>query len=239
MKGIRILTLLAAVLAVLFLATACPTDSDDDTPETPPTPTPPAPTKVVLADGSWGTAGSGTITGLTDGATYVVVTGSDTLGVKADGTLGADNTEAAALSGVTAITGLTNGVSYDVYEMVTGANSGATSLGEDDYNTIVDISALTNSETHTIAAGSEKPAAKVVIVYVSQALEAASGAVINNQELEGDDGNGATLDYTFGTTTADGAKFLSITAGDEYIILDLSELTDDSFTTTISVKTAD
>jgi hydrogenase maturation factor len=190
---------------------------------------------VVLADGSWGTAGNGTITGLADETTYVVVTGDDILGVKGDGTLGTDIAEAAALDGVTAITGLTNGTTYDVYAVVTGTNSGTTSLGEDDYNTVVDITALTNSEVHTIAAGSEKPAAKYVIVHVGQALEAVvEGAVIAAQEFEG-----ATLDYTFGTTTADGAKFLAITAGEEYIILDLSDLTDDSFTTLITVKTAD
>jgi hypothetical protein len=235
MKGIRILTLLAAVLAVLFLATACPTGSDGD--GTPPAP--PAPAKVVLAAGSWGTAGNRTITGLTDGDTYVVVTGDVILGVKDDGTLGADMTEAAALNSVTAITGLTNGVTYDVYEVVTGGNSATTSLEDTDYNTVVDISALTDGQSHTIEAGTTKPAAKYVIAYVNQPMEMVSGAVIGSQELEGDDGDGATLDYSFGTTTADGAKFLSITAGDKYITLDLSDLTNDSFTTVIAASTAD
>jgi hypothetical protein len=187
---------------------------------------------VVLAAGSWGSAGDKTITGLTAGETNTVITGGVIRGVKADGTLGTQ-TEAAALT-ETAVTGLTNGTTYDVYKVVTGTDGGTTSLDEDEYNTVVDISALGDGETHTVAAGATQPAAKYVVIYVDQALEAATGAVIASQELEG-----ATLDYVFGTTVDDGAKLLDITGGDEYFVLDLSDLTGATFTTTISVKTAD
>jgi hypothetical protein len=194
---------------------------------------PPGPTSVVLSAGSWGSAGNTTITGLTNSVKYVVRSGSTIKGVKANGTLGTGLADAADLTG-TAITGLTNGTTYDVYKLVTGADSGTTSLVDTEYNTVVDISGLTNSQDHTIEAGASKPAAKYVVVYVGQALEATTGAVIATQEIEG-----ATLDYTFGSTTADGAEFLDIAAGDEWIVLDFSALTDDSFTTAIGVKTAD
>lgn len=68
---------------------------------------------VYLYAGSLGTAGSETITGLTSGTKYVVFTGGKYYGVKADGTLGAEDSAAVALSG-TAITGLTNEQFYDV-----------------------------------------------------------------------------------------------------------------------------
>jgi hypothetical protein len=228
MKKMRILTCVAAILAMLVLVVACPSDAGNDDPSDQPNP----PTKVVLAAGSWGTAGNGTITGLTASKTYAVLTGGQILGVKADGTLGTMG-DAATLSG-TAITGLTNGTTYDVYELVTGTNGSTTQLDEDTLNTIVNISGLTNTQTHIIAANATQPAAQYVIVYVGQALEAATGAVIASQELEG-----ATLDYSFGSTTDDNATFLTLVGGEEQITLDLSALTDASFTTTITVKTAD
>ena len=221
MKGIRGSVCVIAVLAVLVLAAACGDDGDVTSP----------PGSVVLAAGSWGTAGNGIITGLASGGIYMVETGGEIKGVKDDGTLG-NQGEAAALSG-TAITGLTNSVTYDVYKVVTGATGGTTALGTS-YNTVIDISGLVDTNTHTVAAGSSKPPAQYVIVNVGQALESTSGAGIASQQIEG-----ATLDYTFGTTTADNAVFLDISAGDEWIVLDLSGLTGSSFTTTITVKTAD
>jgi hypothetical protein len=139
--------------------------------------------------------------------------------------------EAADLTGA-AITGLTNGTTYDVFKLVTGADSGTTSLDGGEYNTVVDITTLGNGDDHTIEAGSSKPAAKSVIVFVGQVLEKVAAVVIDEQEIEG-----ATLDYTFGTTTADGAK-LSVQENASFIILDLGGLTGTTFTTTITVKTA-
>lgn len=83
------------------------------------------PTAVVLATGSvTATAGDKTITGLTSGTKYVVTSGSNYYGVKADGTLATAQTtlvlaqgDAVGLTG-TAITGLTNGTTYKV-EVVT------------------------------------------------------------------------------------------------------------------------
>ena len=71
--------------------------------------------KVFLYIGSLGVAGNATITGLTTGTKYTVYTGGKYYGVKADGTLGAEDSSAVALGvGITAITGLTNGGFYDV-----------------------------------------------------------------------------------------------------------------------------
>jgi hypothetical protein len=231
MKRIRGLVSAAAILAVLFFAAACG-DEDSGDPTSPPSSDPAA---VVLAAGSYGSAGDGTITGLTAGGVYVVITTEgEILGVTADGTLGASIDDAAELT-VTAITGLTNGTTYDVYEVVTGAAGGTTTLDGTTYNTVVDIHERTNSQTHTVEADSAKPAAKYVVIYVGQALEAvAAGDVSDSLALEGD-----SLDYAFGSTAADGAKFLAVTAGDEWITLDLSALSaNSSFTATITVSTA-
>ena len=71
--------------------------------------------KVFLYIGSLGVAGNETITGLKVGTKYTVYTGGKYYGVKADGTLGAEDSAAVALGeGITAITGLTNGGFYDV-----------------------------------------------------------------------------------------------------------------------------
>lgn len=72
--------------------------------------------KVILENDSLGIADNEKITGLTSGKTYKVIVGSETFGVKADGTLG-DESEAAALdTDVTEITGLQNGKTYKVVE---------------------------------------------------------------------------------------------------------------------------
>jgi hypothetical protein len=67
----------------------------------------------VLADGSLGTAADQKITGLTSETKYVVTSGGKSCGVQANGTLGAENSVAEALTG-TEITGLTNGTTYSV-----------------------------------------------------------------------------------------------------------------------------
>ena len=72
---------------------------------------------TMIAKGSLGTVGNATITGLTSGKVYNVISNygqpnEATSGVAANGTLGT----AAALTG-TAITGLTNGVLYKVVEV--------------------------------------------------------------------------------------------------------------------------
>jgi hypothetical protein len=71
---------------------------------------------VLLETGSLGTAGDTKITGLTSGNKYVVITGGKTYGVTAGGTLGAENADAASLTG-TEITGLTNGTVYKAVDV--------------------------------------------------------------------------------------------------------------------------
>jgi hypothetical protein len=236
-KRIRDLMYLLIVLAVVFTGAACSSNDDDD--DDPPPPNP-APTVVVIAAGSYGTAGDTAITDLTDSATYVVSTGGEYFGVAADGSLGSGTTladaigEAAALSGYTEIIGLTNGTTYNVYKVVVGSTGASANLDEDAYNTVIDISALTDGNTYIVNADGTQPAAKSVIVYVGQALEALSGDTIATQEFEG-----SSLDYTLGTTTADGVTFGTLSGGEEEIIFDLSSITGYTFTTTITVKTAD
>jgi hypothetical protein len=174
MKKIRDLMFLAAALTVLFLAAGCSLDDDDDTP----------PTSVYLSAGSWGTAGDGTITGLPNNTQYVVMAGGKLYPVLANGTLGAEDGKSFNLTG-TEITGLTNGTTYNVYKNVYSANGGTTELDEDEFNTLVYIGNLNNSQGYTIKAGSTAPVAKLVIVAIEQALEAATGEVIGSQKLKG------------------------------------------------------
>lgn len=225
MKGIRIFTLLAAVLAVLLLATACSTNH--------------GPTSVFLEPGSWGIPGNGTVTGLTSGKKYyVATTGGQIYSVKANGTLGEAtgyNDQAAFLSGNT-ITGLTNGVSYFVVSYTKPTyTSQTTTLGAGDYNTVINIEDLSDGEDHTIAV-SAKPAAKYVVIYVGQELttNVSTAVGIDTQKTEG-----TPLDYTFGTTTPDGATYFtghSMMGDNRLIFLDLGALTGGTFTTTITVS---
>ena len=76
----------------------------------------PAPTKVVLAEGSLGTAGDNKITGLTSGSKYKIKMNNFTKYVKADGTLSDSSADAAELIG-TEIIGLVNGTTYYVQEL--------------------------------------------------------------------------------------------------------------------------
>lgn len=76
--------------------------------------------KVILAEGSLGTAGDKSITGLEAGKIYKVTFGDTVKYSNASGTL-VDETDKAALgTGVTSITGLTNGTTYNVEEVTTG-----------------------------------------------------------------------------------------------------------------------
>ncbi|GEM_PF-1953313 len=75
-------------------------------------------TTVILATGSLGVAGNGTITGLTESKTYKVTYGSIFKYTNALGTLVDVSNKAALGVGITSITGLTNGVTYLVEESV-------------------------------------------------------------------------------------------------------------------------
>ena len=70
---------------------------------------------VFLNSGSLGTSGNGTVSGLVSGTKYKVTVGSTVYYVNADGTLSANASDSAALTGTT-ITGLTNGTTYLVEE---------------------------------------------------------------------------------------------------------------------------
>jgi hypothetical protein len=236
-KRIRDLMYLLIVLAVIFTGAACSTSSDDDDPPPPN----PAPTVVVLAAGSYGTAGNSAITGLTDSTTYVVSTGGQYFGVQADGTLGSgtdlDDAIAEAVGitdGAAGITGLTNGTAYNVYELMTGMDGASADLDAAAYNAVIDISALVNGETYILNADTSTPSAKSVIVYVDQALKTKTGGVVADAEKF----RGDTLDYILDATTPDGVTFGAVTANDTGITFNLSAITGFTFTTTIKVTTA-
>lgn len=76
--------------------------------------------KVILAEGSLGTAGDKSITGLTAGKIYKVTCGEVIKYSNAIGTLVDEGSKAALGSGVTSITGLTNGQTYKVEEYTEG-----------------------------------------------------------------------------------------------------------------------
>ncbi len=82
---------------------------------------------LILVNGSKGTAGTTSITGLTSGKRYKVTTGGFVFPVLAGGTLGTPGASVAyaslsALSG-TSITGLIDGVAYFVQEVTAGTIS--------------------------------------------------------------------------------------------------------------------
>ena len=114
---------------------------------------PAAPTAVVLAGGSLGAAGDQKITGLTSGKKYVVTIGTANFGVKADGTLGAENSAAEDLIG-TEITGLTNGSTYSVAEEVPAAPT-AVVLADGSLGTAADqkITGLTSETKYVVTSG--------------------------------------------------------------------------------------
>jgi hypothetical protein len=195
------------------------------------------PALVTLAPGSQGTAGDTKITGLTAGSKYLVKQGANWFAVQAGGTLAsskaspdlaAADSNLGALNG-TEITGLTNGTTYDVYiygAVATGKQIGATAggnvdLGTGGKNAVADISALTNGQSASIAAGAGTGAASsgttTVILLIDDVI--IGGAVPTATTLaDGQAPTSATLKYTTGTTTAGGAT-LQAKTGDKYITL--------------------
>jgi hypothetical protein len=154
-------------LAVLFLAAGCSADDDDD-----------LSAKASLAAGSWGTPGNGTIMGLTSGTMYMVIVENQLYVVKDDGTLGSAN-DVDDRNG-TVITGLANGITYNVCKAVKAAAGGNTTLTALDCNIMVNIKGLDDGEIYTMAASAISQAQNI-FVFVGQ-LEAATGGVIANEE---------------------------------------------------------
>jgi len=116
---------------------------------------------VVLERGSLGTAGDTEITGLTSGNEYFVTIGTGnsavTEYVRADGTLSANASDTATLTG-TSITGLTNGSTYNVqiYEPTGLSASSTTSTA-----TTLSWNALSGATSYNVYEGSTKIASNV------------------------------------------------------------------------------
>ncbi|GHV65051.1 hypothetical protein AGMMS49587_18640 [Spirochaetia bacterium] len=145
-----------------------------------------APTSVVLATGSYGTAGTTSITGLTAGK-YIVQVGVNWYST-ATGTGGA-NTLAAIPSGsialaidatdsdTTSITGLTSGTTYDVYKVVGIPFGGAGAAGIK--NTIVDASSIVDQTvTSVLTSGITTALNSKVLVHLSQPITTAVGEAL-------------------------------------------------------------
>ncbi|MDR0600394.1 MAG: hypothetical protein LBG84_10005 [Treponema sp.] len=196
-------------------------DSDSGDPTSPP-----PPTKVILGAGSPGTAGDKTITDLTSGKTYAVLTGGKWYGVKADKTLGDTGgkdspdliADAAPLSaGSSAIIGLSNGVTYFVYEVKTVAASYAVP-----YNTLYGP-LVDNTEAHAFTAAANVKTGTSLVIITPQNVTASSPATIlttsggvviaNDQYIQVASGTNAY--YLLSNVTAGGAK-ISGTSGKKF-----------------------
>ena len=130
----------------------------------------------MLADGSQGEPGHKKITGLAMGH-YLVLNGDDNkwytivtngtglvaLGAGGEGVLSAANITAtlnagAIQSGGTTITGLTNGVEYDVYVYFGSVSDGSAlpSLGNNSLNAVANLTALTTgNQTFALSSGAD------------------------------------------------------------------------------------
>jgi hypothetical protein len=241
MRCIRTFAILTA-LAVLFLACdsgSSPVPLTPLTPVTPtPTPTEPTPTqpttpvvaKVVLGQGSWGTAGDGKITDLPTGKKYIIVMWSGFFGVKADGTVGTDVNAADTLAG-TEITGLINNTLYIVFEFMKEGNVNmALDLDADRYNTYVDISELTANKTFTITTSAVPPAV-IIYVDVGANLVAETGGLVAAQELVS-----SAFKYVFSNTVnPDNVILIPVVTDMQYFQLTIPPQTGSTFTTKITV----
>ncbi len=151
-------------------------------------------TAVVLASGSLGTAGNGRITGLTSGTRYKVTVGSAVYYVKADGTLSASASDAAALTG-TEITGLTNGTSYLVEVYSTGGSSSGPSAPAADTGAKVEVGGQTQT-AGTVTTTTSASGTTTTVTMTSRDIE----NVLNNAAR----GSTITVPITTGADTAVG-----------------------------------
>ncbi|GHU28354.1 hypothetical protein FACS1894164_20720 [Spirochaetia bacterium] len=182
--------------------------------------TPPVPTVVTLATDSQGTAGNASITGLTATKKYVVKVDSEWREVVAAGTLGADTTLDAAIGaavalnvGTTSITGLTNGTTYDVYEVVAAAVDSTSGTK----NVIVDVTGNGyNTAANVVTAGYT---GTKILVYVGGAITSATvtGVTVADQVIAVGSGT-----FTISNTIDDGAK---ITAAQSDLFATVSDIT--------------
>ena len=230
-------------IAALALFAGCSNGSTDDDP---------APTAVSLAPYSQGTAGNGKIT-LVAAGSYVVKTGGSWYGIVTDddvNTLDADasetvNAAATATATLTAnaeITGLVNGVTYDVY-LVSGALANGktvTASGGSDFNTggknaVINLAGLT-SATHKITVSAGAATGGTLVFLTANAIDAvtAAGDVTATTEIEC-----ATLDYTVGVANSpvfDGAQLVATVATNQFFIL---TNVGSGFTAEVAAKEAD
>jgi uncharacterized repeat protein (TIGR02543 family) len=162
---------------------------------------------VILGEGSPGTAGNGTITGLTLGAVYCVLTGGDFYDVTPGGSLSSDF-DMNPLTG-TAITGLTNGETYTVFQIEQAADGQTINLNGK-HNLYLLASYLRNGANKTLTiANTGTTSAKTVIVDLNGHLLAHAGAVVaNGLEVK-------TRHYTFTFSATTGSNITLSPIADE------------------------
>jgi hypothetical protein len=191
-----------------------------------------AATTTVLADGSQGIAGNGTITGLTVGNKYVVQSGADWYGVLTDGSLGTATTFDTAIgasvaldTGISAIsgTGVTNGTTYNVFYLYSVTGTEVIDLTSTDFNNknvILDIHTLTNQVVTLNGSTSSAGGPAAVYVYTNELNAAAisSPAPIGTQVL----GNTSGYKYSLSDKANEGTGTITALSADKYGLLDLS-----------------
>jgi hypothetical protein len=188
---------------------------------------------VTLDNGSHGTGTNGGVTGLTQ-AKYLVrkVTGDKWYGVGTNGAVVAErNTIGEAIADitgtVTTITGLTNGLTYEVYLYQTAATG--TSPEVDNKTNVIDISALTTGQSITLKKASTG-AGGSVIIYTADTNVVYFPKATSAQQFFGN----TTNSYQLTSTTPDNAK-VEVKAGDKYATFDLSLATTNALDITITV----
>ncbi|WML46182.1 pectate lyase-like adhesive domain-containing protein [Neobacillus sp. PS3-40] len=170
---------------------------------------------VTLGNGSIGIAGNQKITGLITGKRYVVTIGGKIYGIKANGTLGTENSTAEALTG-TEITGLTNGMTYSVAEdQATLAIANVKSLEE--------LKAALADETKTtINVTASFSTAEKIVVSRPVTINGGNNTITFTGDITGWQGNYVLQVYnTTGVTVSD----LKLQGADGALLVNGSEVT--------------
>jgi hypothetical protein len=257
---ITLFSLLALVLASGLILTGCPDpNKDNDTTNsgsgtnggggiTPPT-------TVTLTAGSPGTAGDRKITDLPNGKMYLVKKPNGKWAkVTAGGLLG-DELAELSITGIgvignldgTEITGLTNGATYDVYQLITQVNANNTignskTVDTKARNAMITFQSLNTSTATGVISDAGTTAVKTTLIFLmddANGVKTGGGlprGAVSSQVIN--QGSGSDYKkYTISTATAGTAMLEAVTTGDKYFIV--SNINEATRITSIAVAAGD
>lgn len=200
--------------------------------------TPVAPTQVTLEGKSHGTAAANSVTGLDNGAKYIVydATNQTWHPVANNGDLGnggtMDTAITATVSGSGTIGNLNNNRTYNVVLVKVFADNGTLTLADIGKNIVADISALAASKMLNISSTGGNAA--TLYVYTGQANTAAIAA--KTVALNDQFGAAAGKRYNITDATSVGSIQISATIGERNAKIDLTSSTPAGASITITVQ---